>query len=174
MPSGLSHHYQGECAVEVGLGSGGALSVLGYSVDGCDWETNDHTEPVNDDRYGPRVPADEQSFLSDGTIHVRLIWYDETVRSAVMARADNGVTEGVYPYAGRLYGAQDLYYPVLLNVPATSFEEPFYALNCRLLNAQRVKLGTKAHFWDLSWYFKGYSKTSTTTNGLVLYNRTGP
>jgi hypothetical protein len=168
----LAHHVFGEAAVTVGLGSAGALQVLGYSIDGVDIEINDEVEPVFDDRFGPRVPTDEQKFLESARIRAQIIFWDETVRQNVFIRSQNNVTEGVMPGAGLLWGAGGFYYRLLINVPLVSptNESPWNFLNARMMGSQPIKVGTKVSAWNMTWFAKPFT-LATSASGTVLYNR---
>jgi hypothetical protein len=160
-------HVNGEAHLQVGTGSGGALQLLGVSVDGVEGTIEDHTKPIMTDTFGPDVPFDEQQFLQTATVNAALVFYDDGVLGAIRGRASG--TDGEVGQAGQLWGAGGLYFRLLITSPIGSL--PYNFPHARMTGSWRHKEGTQKTIWNVSFFCVPYTGVAGSTSGAVLYNR---
>lgn len=170
-------HVYGEAQLQVQT-SGTVFTLLGVSVDGVSIEFRDFTEPVFTDTFGPDVPFDEQQMLQDAIIRAQLVWYDATVYSNIRSRPAvvNSGTAGTLGFAGELWGAGAMYFPLLVypKVGAASLNgydnDPYNFPKARLLDAQPMKVGTRRTLLDVTFRALPYTGTAGSTLGAVLWS----
>src|SRR5437868_1583320 len=156
-------HVNGEAAIytqTAGSNQSRSSELLGISADGVRGSLREFGEPVFVDTFGPDVPGDEQYFLADGILRLRLIWWDEAVLQRVRARTATylglapgvGGVDGQVGSAGMLWrtglGGSNgsMYFGLSIASPVEGL--PWGFPQTRLLDAQDWNLGTRVMAWD--------------------------
>jgi hypothetical protein len=179
-------HVNGEAAIYVqtaGSNSSRSSELLGISADGVRGSLREFGEPVFVDTFGPSVPGDEQYFLADGILRLRLIWWVESALVRVRARVATymglaggaGGVDGLVGSAGMLWrtglggGNGPMYFGLSIASPREGL--PYGFPQARLLDAQDWNLGTRVMAWDLTFHVVLDSFTPGDSAGKRLYTR---
>lgn len=162
------YHVNGTAFVYVGVGGGGSLAELGYTVDGVDIDFSKNTSDIITDVMGPMTPQDIQDMGEVATITCPFIVTDRDVLSAVMNRGDRAAV-GFMNTPGLVLGLSGNAFSVGIASPA---DAPWYFSTCILKPSARVKLATKANPFTLTFYAWPYIPPTTATgHNAPLYLR---
>lgn len=165
----LAYHVNGPALIKVGpIGTAGALSVLGYSVDGVAISMSRHVHEIMTDVAGSEMPAELQDMGMSARLRFDLVSYDLAVLQVL--RSNIGAAgEGVLGPMGRLVGGSGIGQRVVISSPNGDEPWRFFSVFCK--DAQEGKVGSKKTVWKmnmLAWCYVDPNRA--TTDGLKLFD----
>jgi hypothetical protein len=169
----------GVAELKCGTGTGGALELLGHSVDGVTRDPQIIEEPIFSDAGGGPggVPVAHQRFGEIHIISADMLVIDKSVLGKIRkggVALVGSVTEGVMTKAGTVLDNSQVggsgkggYYRLLILSPDGG--EPWNYLYARLVRMP-VRLSTRPSIYRLQWECIPYVGTGDTMAGVVLFN----
>ena len=113
----IAAHPNGYCLVKTGPGgTGGSLSVLGYTRDGVSLTLQAMTDGIIADNGGPQIPIDYQRFGVMGRLSLPMMVFDWDVVESLMMQ-HFGAALGQEPIAGTVLALNALTFRVVLTSP---------------------------------------------------------